>query len=394
MIRVNVETLRATIQGVISRGIKAAEVDENNHLIFTLTDDSTLDIGFVGGDDGATFTPSVNDDGDISWTNDKGLDNPPTRNIRGPYGKSAYQHAVEGGYTGTEAEFDADVAALTTAAKDAEAWAIGKRDGTDVPPTDPTYHNNALFYAEQAETVFHPVKYVAQSLTAAQKAQARANINAAQSYGYGDIADLTVSMLRTDYMRARNYLDENTEPINYIFAHDEQIDFITATTDGLQNEQLVRGGKSFWWTDASMTEMTYEDTGIPVMVYVYDELTKLTIRFESIELAGGEQTVMPVLVLGAGTGTDDHGKAYLFKDTEGLVIRQITNSGGVTDIELGDFVDAKHRRLKNCAVDTTSQTVTFTQEGSDEEVTLTYTEEDGTVSYTWPDGFVSEVSIA
>lgn len=37
--------------------------------------------------DGATFTPSVSEDGDLSWTNDKGKDNPPTVNIKGPKGE-------------------------------------------------------------------------------------------------------------------------------------------------------------------------------------------------------------------------------------------------------------------------------------------------------------------
>lgn len=36
--------------------------------------------------DGATFTPSVSDTGDLSWTNDKGKENPPTVNIAGPPG--------------------------------------------------------------------------------------------------------------------------------------------------------------------------------------------------------------------------------------------------------------------------------------------------------------------
>lgn len=38
------------------------------------------------GENGATFTPSVNQNGDLSWTNDKGLVNPPTINIKGPKG--------------------------------------------------------------------------------------------------------------------------------------------------------------------------------------------------------------------------------------------------------------------------------------------------------------------
>ena len=101
----------------------------------------------------ATFTPSVSEDGTLSWTNNKGLPNPDPVNIMGPAGpigpqgpkgdtgatgatgaigpkgdkgdtgpqgpagvngatgatgaagKSAYQYAVDGGYTGTETEF-------------------------------------------------------------------------------------------------------------------------------------------------------------------------------------------------------------------------------------------------------------------------------------------------
>ena len=37
--------------------------------------------------------------------------------------------------------------------EDAEAWALGTRDGTDVPDTDPAYQNNAKYYAEYAASV-------------------------------------------------------------------------------------------------------------------------------------------------------------------------------------------------------------------------------------------------
>ena len=40
----------------------------------------------VGGRDGVTFTPSVSEDGDLSWTNDGGLANPETVNLKGPKG--------------------------------------------------------------------------------------------------------------------------------------------------------------------------------------------------------------------------------------------------------------------------------------------------------------------
>lgn len=38
------------------------------------------------GETGATFTPSVDANGNISWTNDKGLNNPTSVNIKGPQG--------------------------------------------------------------------------------------------------------------------------------------------------------------------------------------------------------------------------------------------------------------------------------------------------------------------
>lgn len=40
------------------------------------------------GEDGATFTPSVDANGNLSWNNNKGLENPPTVNIKGPKGDS------------------------------------------------------------------------------------------------------------------------------------------------------------------------------------------------------------------------------------------------------------------------------------------------------------------
>lgn len=40
----------------------------------------------IDGDNGATFTPSVDSEGNISWTNDKGLPNPTVQNIKGPKG--------------------------------------------------------------------------------------------------------------------------------------------------------------------------------------------------------------------------------------------------------------------------------------------------------------------
>ena len=40
-----------------------------------------------GGADGATFVPSVDGDGNLSWSNNKGYSNPSTVNIKGPKGE-------------------------------------------------------------------------------------------------------------------------------------------------------------------------------------------------------------------------------------------------------------------------------------------------------------------
>lgn len=53
------------------------------------------------GADGATFTPSVDSAGNLSWTNDKGLTNPPTVNIKGPKGD-----AGSGGGSGGSSEIE------------------------------------------------------------------------------------------------------------------------------------------------------------------------------------------------------------------------------------------------------------------------------------------------
>lgn len=66
------------------------------------------------GEDGAVFIPSVDTNGNISWTNNGGLENPTTRNIRGPKGdpgakgedgKSPLDVAREQGFTGTDDTF-------------------------------------------------------------------------------------------------------------------------------------------------------------------------------------------------------------------------------------------------------------------------------------------------
>lgn len=56
-----------------------------------------LDARDAGEFDGATYTPSVDDEGNLSWTNDKGKVNPPTKNVKG-YSPSIAVKEITGGH--------------------------------------------------------------------------------------------------------------------------------------------------------------------------------------------------------------------------------------------------------------------------------------------------------
>lgn len=66
--------------------------------------------------------------------------------------KNDAQTAKTGAETAKRLANDAKTDAIA-AKKDAEAYAIGKRGGTDVASDDPAYHNNSKYYAEQAAEV-------------------------------------------------------------------------------------------------------------------------------------------------------------------------------------------------------------------------------------------------
>lgn len=84
----NLNEIQDSVISLESKDIQSATIDNSGHLILTLTDGTTLDAGVAKGAQG-----------------EKGATGP-----AGANGKSAYQYALEGGYTGTEAEFLAKLA--------------------------------------------------------------------------------------------------------------------------------------------------------------------------------------------------------------------------------------------------------------------------------------------
>lgn len=80
-------------------------------------------------------------------------------------------------------EADSSAQTAQASAQTAQAWAEGKRGTAEVPATDPAYHNNAKYWAQQAQGGADAVKYTPQSLTEEQKAQARSNIGVTSGGG-------------------------------------------------------------------------------------------------------------------------------------------------------------------------------------------------------------------
>ena len=72
-----------------------------------------------------------------------------------------------------ELELEVDVQD-SVSAKEAEAWAVGKRGGVDVGSGDPTYHNNSKYYAQQASSAEASATAAAQSAAAAEASEENA----------------------------------------------------------------------------------------------------------------------------------------------------------------------------------------------------------------------------
>lgn len=122
--RVSVEAFKALAESVNAK-VNTTDYDAFKQEINTKVDNIELTPGPVGpagangadgadGKDGVIFTPSVSEDGTLSWTNDGSLENPPPVNIRGSAGADG-QNGVgvpAGGTTGqvlskkTTADYD------------------------------------------------------------------------------------------------------------------------------------------------------------------------------------------------------------------------------------------------------------------------------------------------
>lgn len=149
---------------------------------------------------------------------------------------------------------------------------------------------------------------------------------------YGDIAELTTDRLLSADKVAR-YWASDTSDINYISIQGEYIKFITGSTTGSTTQHTDRDSNLLYY-NGEVTAETYKTVGMsttvtayPVTVYSYTEQIKASIAF----IEDGEYYT-PVITLGAGSGTGDYGKGFIYKDTDGLVNKYLHSTTGAEQI--------------------------------------------------------------
>lgn len=170
---------------------------------------------------------------------------------------------------------------------------------------------------------------------------------------YARIAQLTVDELSTAWEKITNYLIGSTADVNYIYIHDQAIEFITASTTGASTRQETnRDGTPLYWTDETHTGVTDEANAFPVTTYVYTELTKSHFTFTNVD-----GVYIPQLWLGAGTGTGNNGKSCVWKGIDGLyfdyyhsttgaLLRAKITDNGLDFGEAGDIIYSGDALLK------------------------------------------------
>ncbi len=82
----------------------------------------------------------------------------------------------------------ASASAAAGSASDAEAWAVGERDGEPVESTDPTYHNNSKYYAGEAASAAQTASQDAQTASDAAIAAGNAKTAAETAQGKAETA--------------------------------------------------------------------------------------------------------------------------------------------------------------------------------------------------------------
>jgi|LSQX01.2.fsa_nt_gb hypothetical protein len=204
---------------------------------------------------------------------------------------------------------------------------------------------------------------------------------------YGDIAELTVDRLLSAN-KVEKYRLGDTSDINYIWIEGQSIKLMTGTATGGTTQHIDRHGRPLYWYDGNMLGMSTKATAFPVIVFDYKELVKAQFSFDLVD-----ETYVPRITLGAGSGTGDRDKLFIQKLEDIAKFTYVTDTGAETFLNMTDFVDAKMRRIENVAIDKSSGTVSVLLEGRSSPEMLSYSESADSMTFIWPDGHTARISI-
>lgn len=174
----------------------------------------------------------------------------------------------------------------------------------------------------------------------------------------GEVSNLSVEKLITSRRIPRRLaLDKSDD--NYIRIEGQNLQFITAVTDGDTEQAVNPNGELIYWEQDPYTDdvtigsdgypykggvriwTTTTETEWPVWVFVYTEHVKREISFDN------QNPKAPCDTFGAGYGSDDpnRGKGFIQKTTESMDMWLLTSRGEKHGIFAGDdYTDIKGMR--------------------------------------------------
>lgn len=118
--------------------------------------------------------------------------------------------------------------------EDSEAWSVGKRNGVPVTSDDPTYHNNAKYWSDQAQQATIPV--ASQSTLGGIKVGANLSITSdgtlsAQGGGSGD-----GDMLKAVYDTNDDGIVDSAETLDGLTATVTELNYMDGVTSNVQTQ--------------------------------------------------------------------------------------------------------------------------------------------------------------
>lgn len=217
---------------------------------------------------------------------------------------TAYGYAVSKGYAGTEEEYAELMASYAEVAEDAaesasnsEAYAVGTRDGDDVESSDPAYHNNSKYYAEQAANVAEsiPPDYTELSNDVTNLKSAIDVVKDGAVYANNRLSDLNGDVYVEQFEIGSAYVSEGSLIYNAsanrirtkqgFYLHLKQGDVITISTSGTYKFYYNYSSDGITWSAStqkldSRTPVSVDTTGYYVIVI----LGQSTITFDDASM--------------------------------------------------------------------------------------------------------------